>query len=77
MYRNHAHPYIHKCCNRIHNNEFEILDQNVPSVVLQLPTAIELNLIKRTYTVDKHTTPDNNDFYEKYEDDFDGLGRVS
>ena len=70
MYRNHAHPCIQNCCNRIDNIEFEILDQDVPSVILQLPIAIKLNLIKRTYTVDKQTTPDNTEFYEKYEDVF-------
>ena len=71
MYRKHAHPCIHNCCNRIHNIEIEIvLDQDVPSVVLQLPVAIKLNLIKRTYTVDKQTIPDNTEFYEKYEDVF-------
>ena len=48
----------------------QLLDQDVPSVVLQLPVAIKLNLIKRTYTVDKQTIPDNTDFYEKYEDVF-------
>ena len=68
MYRNHAHPCIHNCCNRIHNIEFEILDKDVRSVVFQLPVAIKLNLIKRTYTFDKHTTQDNTEFYEKYED---------
>ena len=57
--------------------EFEILDQDVPSI-LGLPTAIELNLIKRIYTIEEQTTPDNNsEFYEKYKDVFDGLGCVS
>ena len=63
MYRNHAHSCIH-------NIEFNILDQNIPSVILQLPIAIKLNLIKCKYTVDKQTTPDNTEFYEKYEDVF-------
>ena len=57
--------------------EFEILDQDVPSI-LGLPTAIELNLIKRIYTIEEQTTPDNNsEFYEKYKDVFDRLGCVS
>ena len=70
MYRNHAHSCKHNCCNSINNIEFKILDQDVSSVILQLPIAIKLNLIKRKYTVDKQTTPDNTEFYEKYEDVF-------
>ena len=57
--------------------EFEILDQDVPSV-LGLPTAIELNLIKHIYTVEEQTIPDNNtEFYEKYINVFNGLECVS
>ena len=49
-----------------YNNEFEILDQDIPNI-FGLPTAVELNLIRRIYTVDKQTTPDNNtESYEKY-----------
>ena len=33
--------------------------------------------MKNTFTVDKQTTQDNTEFYEKYEDIFDGLGSVS
>ena len=57
--------------------EFEILDQDVPSV-LGLPTVIELNLIKCIYTVEEWTIPDNNtEFYGKYNNIFDGLGCIS
>ena len=50
-----------------YNIEFEILDQDAPSI-FGLPTAVELNLIKHIYTVDKQTKPNNSEFYKNYKD---------
>ena len=58
--------------------EFEVLDLDVPSI-LGLPMSIKLNLIKRINAVQQQNAQDSNttNFFEKYEDIFDGLGCIS
>ena len=57
---------------------FEVLDLDVPSI-LELPTYIQLNLIRHINAVQEQNAQDSNttNFFEKYKAVCDGLGCIS